>query len=225
MATATATAPAPSTGAQSKFVIRPKYLAFTFVAVMMAYVAVHNESFLVNWKDPIWAHYRTIKWYLLPHGLTAACALLLGPLQFSDRLRARFTKFHRVTGRIYVAGALLGGPLGAIMQAVEGPDRWVVLSVVDATMLVATTSIALIFILKRNITQHRNWMTRSYAVTLVFLGGRFFGGTLGLDSNEPMSLAIIWACLALSLLLADVGIHLQDLMRKQPAAKTATSVA
>jgi uncharacterized membrane protein len=208
-----------------KITIRPKYLAFAFVGVMMAYVAVHNESFLVNWKDPIWVHYKAVKWYLLPHGLTAACALLLGPMQFSDRLRARYTKLHRVSGRIYVAGALLGGPLGAIMQAVEGPDRWVVLSVVDAVMLVSTTSIALIFILKGNVTQHRNWMTRSYAVTLVFLGGRFFGGILKQDANEPMSLAIIWACLALSLLIADVGIHLQELMRKKPAVKTATATA
>jgi len=222
---ATATAPASSTAPRPRIVIRPKYLAFTFVGIMMAYVAVHNESFLVNWKDPIWEHYKTIKWYLLPHGVTAAFALLLGPLQFSDRLRARYTKFHRVSGRIYVAGALLGGPLGAIMQAVEGPDRWVVLSVVDASMLVATTSIALMFILKGNITQHRNWMTRSYAVTLVFLGGRFFGGIAGLDGNEPMLLAIIWSCLALSLLVADVGIHLQDLMRKRPAAKAATTIA
>ena len=222
---ATATAPASSTAPRPRIVIRPKYLAFTFVGIMMAYVAVHNESFLVNWKDPIWEHYKTIKWYLLPHGITAAFALLLGPLQFSDRLRARYTMFHRVSGRIYVAGALIGGPLGAIMQAVEGPDRWVVLSVVDASMLVATTSIALMFILKGNITQHRNWMTRSYAVTLVFLGGRFFGGIAGLDGNEPMLLAIIWSCLALSLLVADVGIHLQDLMRKRPAAKAATTIA
>ena len=222
---ATITAPAPSTGARTKFVIRPKYLAFTFVGVMMAYVAVHNESFLVNWKDPIWEHYKTVKWYLLPHGITAAFALLLGPMQFSDRLRAKYTKLHRVSGRFYVAGALLGGPLGAVMQAVEGPNRWVVLSVVDAAMLVATTSIALIFILKGNVTQHRNWMTRSYAVTLVFLGGRFFGGITKSDANEPMSLAIIWSCLALSLLVADIGIHLQDLTRKKPVAKAATSAA
>ncbi len=217
---ASAIAPSASTGAPAKLKIRPKYLAFAFVGVMMAYVAVHNESFLVNWKDPIWVHYKAVKWYLLPHGITAAFALLLGPMQFSDRLRMRFTKLHRVCGRLYVGGALLGGPLGAIMQAVEGPNRWVVLSVVDAVMLVATTSIALIFILKGNVTQHRNWMTRSYAVTLVFLGGRFFSGTMGQDTNEPMSLAIIWSCLALSLLIADVGIHLQDLTRKRVAARS-----
>jgi len=74
MATATAT----TQGALPKFQLRPKYLGFAFVGVMMAYVLVHNESYLWNSHDPIWAHYRTIKWYLLPHGLAAACALLLG---------------------------------------------------------------------------------------------------------------------------------------------------
>ncbi len=167
-----ATAAATSTSMLPKLKVRPKYVAFAFVGVMMAYVLVHNESYLWNPKDPIWEHYRQIKWYLLPHGLTAACALLLGPLQFSDRLRAKYAKVHRVIGRIYVGGALLGGPAGAIMQAVEGPVRWTILSVVDATMLVGVTAIALNFILKGNVTQHRNWMTRSYAVTLVFLEGR-----------------------------------------------------
>jgi uncharacterized membrane protein YozB (DUF420 family) len=217
MATATAT----TQGALPKFQLRPKYLGFAFVGVMMAYVLVHNESYLWNSHDPIWAHYRTIKWYLLPHGLAAACALLLGPMQFSDRLRARFAKFHRVIGRFYVAGALIGGPMGAVMQAVEGPAEWTTLSVVDAVMWAGTTFIALLFILKGNVTQHRNWMIRSYTIAIVFLGGRFFGGLTKMDQpgHEAMLLAIITACLALSVPIADVGIHLQDLKRKRVAAR------
>jgi uncharacterized membrane protein len=219
-----ATAAATTTGALPKMKPRPKYLAFAFIGVMMAYVMVHNESYLWNANDPIWAHYRGIKWYLLPHGITAACALLLGPLQFSDRLRSRFTKFHRVTGRFYVAGVMIGGPFGAIMQAAEGPSQWTTLAVVDATIWVSVTAVAMIFILKGNVTQHRNWMTRSYAVAIVFLEGRFFGGLTGIDvSSEPMLLAIIWACLALSLPIADVGIQLQEIMRKRPIARAAAA--
>src|SRR4051812_21229618 len=103
-----ATAAATNQSALPKLKVRPKYLAFGFIFTMMAYVLVHNESYLWNSADPIWSHYRDIKWYLLPHGMAAACALLLGPMQFSDRLRAKYTKFHRVVGRFYVAGALIG---------------------------------------------------------------------------------------------------------------------
>lgn len=195
---------------------RLKYLVFTFLGLMMAYVAIHNESFLVNWKDPIWAHYREIKWYLLPHGVTAACALLLGPLQFSDRLRARYANVHRIVGRAYVVGVMIGAPLGAVMQAVEGPVEWTTLAIVDATLWVSTTAIALTFILNGNVTQHRNWMTRSYAVAIVFLEGRFLGGITGIDAtNQTMQLAIIWTCLAMSIPVADIGIHLEEMLRKQ----------
>ena len=112
--------------------------------------------------------------------------------------------------------------MGAVMQAVEGPPQWTLLSVVDATMWSGITAVALAFILKGNVTQHRNWMTRSYTVALVFLGGRFFGGLTKMDrdpANDAMLLAIIWGCLALAVPIADVGIHLQELTRKRTLAK------
>lgn len=83
---------------------------------MLAYVLQHNERFLIDAAHPEWQHIHTFRWYLLPHGIAAACALLLAPMQFSDRLRHRFTKLHRVIGRIYVGGVLIGAPLGAFIQ-------------------------------------------------------------------------------------------------------------
>jgi len=167
---ATATAPASSTAPRPRIVIRPKYLAFTFVGIMMAYVAVHNESFLVNWKDPIWEHYKTIKWYLLPHGITAAFALLLGPLQFSDRLRKRFAKAHRVIGRFYVAGVFIGAPLGFYIQYVEeqmgGTRNFTIAAAADAVLWIFSTVMALMFILQGKVQQHRQWMTRSFACAI-----------------------------------------------------------
>src|SRR5262249_28316689 len=77
--------------------LRPKYFVFGLVGLMIAYVIQHNESFLWHHDDPVWQHYQPFKWYLLPHGLAGACAILLGPLQFSDRLRQRYTKLHRVS--------------------------------------------------------------------------------------------------------------------------------
>ncbi len=66
---------------------------------MVAYVLRHNEHFLIDAKDPEWPHIQPFRWWLLPHGLMGACALLLGSMQFSERLRRRFTKFHRIVGR------------------------------------------------------------------------------------------------------------------------------
>jgi predicted membrane protein DUF2306 len=96
--------------------LRLKYLLFAFIGLMVFYVLRHNEHFLVDATDPVWRHYQPFKWWLLPHGLAGACALLLGPMQFSDRLRLRFAKLHRVIGRFYITGVFIAAPLGFYIQ-------------------------------------------------------------------------------------------------------------
>jgi hypothetical protein len=64
--------------------------------------------------------------------------------------------------------------------------------------------------LNGKIQQHRQWMTRSYAVAIVFLEGRVIAG-LGRWENPVNGETIIWVCLALSLLFADIAIHWRDL--------------
>jgi hypothetical protein len=56
--------------------VRPKYLLFAILGFMLVYVVVHDESFLVHPKDPMWQHYQPFRWWLLPHGIAGACALL-----------------------------------------------------------------------------------------------------------------------------------------------------
>jgi uncharacterized membrane protein len=180
--------PNPTTPPQAGFSLRPKYFVFGAIFLMMAYVLNHNERFIIDAHDPVWDHYQTFKWWLLPHGLTAACALLLGPMQFSDRLRKRFTKLHRVVGRIYVAGALIGAPLGAYIQyrfdEHLGMTRgFTIATIVDATLLMSTSLIALMFAMRGKIQLHRQWMTRSYAVAIIFLEVRLVSGLGGWDEN------------------------------------------
>src|SRR5580700_621139 len=194
--------------------LRSKYIVFGFIFLMMAYVLNHNERFLIDSSDAAWKHYQTFKWWLLPHAMAAACALLLGPMQFSDRLRRRYTKLHRVVGRIYVAGALIGAPLGVFIQyrfdeRLGDSRSFTVATMVDATLWTVTTAIALSFALRGKIQQHRQWMTRSYAVALVFLEVRVVSGIGGWDDSSLITERIIWACVALSLLFADIAIQWQ----------------
>jgi hypothetical protein len=98
---------------------RPKYLLFVLIVVMMGYVIAHNESFLIDKADDEWKHIESFKWWLLFHGTAGACALLLAPLQFSDRLRGRFTKFHRIVGRIYVTAVFIIAPIGNYIQYLD----------------------------------------------------------------------------------------------------------
>ena len=206
--------------------LRPKYLLFAFIGLMVLYVLGHNERFLIDATDQEWPHIQTFKWWLLPHGVMGACALLLGPMQFSDRLRQRFTKLHRVVGRFYVAGVFIAAPFGFYIQHFEermgGTRTFTIATVIDAFLWMATTGIALMFILKGNVQQHRQWMTRSFAVALVFLEVRVIIGVTGWERLGPAVVeAAVWSCLAMSLLLADVVLQLQELRRTRPAAARA----
>jgi hypothetical protein len=196
--------------------VNAKHVVFTLIALSSLYVLYHNERFLVEPDSPVWQRYEPFKWWLLPHALFGTIVLLFAPLQFSDRLRQRFTKAHRVMGRLYVVGALILAPLGAYIQYFQErtgmPRSFTILAIVDAAMLMGTTALAFLFAFKRKIALHRQWATRSYAVALVFIAGRFVLGITGWETlGIEIVQAIIWSCLALSLLLGDVAIHWREI--------------
>ena len=209
--------------------VKAKYVVFTAIALASAYVMYHNERFLVDSSNPAWQHYEPFKWWLLPHGIFGAIVLLFAPLQFSDRLRQRFTKTHRVMGRLYVIGAMGLAPLGAYIQYYQermgAPRSFTVLGIVDATMLMGATSLAFLFAFRRKIALHRQWATRSYAIALVFIGARFVLGVTGWERlGVEIVQAMIWSCLALAVPLADVSLNWREIRSILPrSVKTTVS--
>lgn len=196
--------------------LNAKYVTFSMITLASVYVLYHNERFIVQPTNPTWQHYAPFKWWLLPHAVFGTIVLLFAPFQFSERVRQRFTKVHRVMGRLYVAGALGLAPLGAYIQYFQerfgAPRSFTVLATVDALMLMAATSLAFLFAIKRKIPLHRQWATRSYAIALVFIGGRFVMGITGWETmGVEIVQAIIWTCLALSVPLADVSLHWREI--------------
>jgi uncharacterized membrane protein len=210
--------------------LRPKYLLFAAIGLMLVYVIPHDESFLVHPKDPMWQHYEPFQWWLLPHGIAGACALLLGPMQFSDRLRQRFRKLHRAVGRIYVAGVFVAAPLGVYIQHFQermgDPRSFSIAAAVDAALWMTTTAIAMAFILKGKVQGHRQWMTRSFAVALVFLEGRVIGGVTGWENlDTKANETIVWVCLAFAILSADLVLQWQQPGRQRSVLYQRRSVS
>lgn len=117
---------------------------------------------------------------------------------------------------VCVVGAFTLAPLGAYIQYYQerfgSPRSFTVLAIVDAVMLISTTAIAFLFAYKRKITQHRQWIVRSYAVALVFIESRFILGVTGWEQQGvEIVQAIIWSCLALSVLAADLANHWMEI--------------
>jgi hypothetical protein len=196
--------------------LNAKYVTFTLIGLATLYVLYHNERFLIDSEHPAWKHYESFKWWLLPHGVFGAIVLIFAPFQFSERIRQRFTKAHRVMGRFYVLGALALAPMGAYIQYYQermgAPRSFTILGAVDATLLMGTTLLALVFAVRRKIALHKQWATRSYALALVFIAGRFVMGITGWEQlGIEIVQAIIWACLAMALFFADISIHWREI--------------
>jgi hypothetical protein len=202
-----------------------QYLVFAAIAAMAGYVLYHNERFLIDPAHPAWNHYEPFKWWLLPHGIAGACALLLAPMQFAEGLRRRHTALHRTMGTIYVVSACILAPVGLYIQYLDeaqGAARsFTIETVIQASALMITTGIGCYFALKRQFTYHRQWMIRSCAVALTFLEVRLIVGIFGLDQPLDWHVleTVVWSCVASSVLIADIANQLYE-VRASRSART-----
>ena len=123
--------------------------------------------------------------FLAPLGLRlhivgAGVALLLGPWQLVRGLRRRLPVVHRVTGRLYVAGVLVGGVAGgAIALGTTGGLIAGFGFLALAIAWVTTTAVALLSIRRRDVAAHQRWMLRSFALTFAAVTLRLYLGVTG----------------------------------------------
>ena len=201
---------------------RAKTILFALIGVMYAYVLYNVEGFLFNKSDPEWKHIAPFQMWLLPHGLAAACALFLGPFQFSERLRRKYVTVHKTFGYLYIAGCYIGAPLGIYIQWFEEKlgtfsHSFTIATVMDAAIWVFATTMALIMIRTKRMQQHRQWMIRSFACALIFLEVRAI--LVFFQLPETAAEMVVWGCVAAAFPLADLVLQVEQLM--QTRARTA----
>ena len=112
---------------------------------------------------------------LLAHALPAFFFMLFGPLQFIARIRSRHIRLHRWSGRAVVVSGLCVG-----VSAIVMPFRFPLIS--GATEAVAVLAFGIFFLFalgraflhirRREIADHREWMTRAFAVGLAIAADR-----------------------------------------------------
>jgi uncharacterized membrane protein len=141
------------------------------------------------------------------HAFAASAALLIGPLQFSSRLRQRRPGLHRWLGRIYLgAGALVGGLSGLYLAqfAFGGPVARVGFGVL-AVLWLYTGLRAYGAIRRGKVTEHRRWMIRNFALTFAAVTLRVYvplSVAVGAGFAEVYPV-IAWLCWVPNLLFAE----------------------
>ena len=88
-----------------------------------------------------------------------------------------------------------------------------------------TTLIAVAFILQGKVESHRRWMTRSFAVALVFLEVRIVLGITGWENLDiHVSEAVVWGCNVFAWMAADIALQIQELLRSRTLRSRAKAV-
>ncbi|HXJ89360.1 MAG TPA: DUF2306 domain-containing protein [Candidatus Binatia bacterium] len=134
-------------------------------------------------------------------------ALVVGPWQFSQRLRARAPNVHRWLGRFYLLSVALGSLAGFAMATVseEGPATHFGFAML-AALWFFTGLQAYRRIRQGDIDAHRRWMTRNFALSLaaVTLRNELPLMLFALHWSFHISYIIIsWLCWIPNLLLAE----------------------
>jgi uncharacterized membrane protein len=184
------------------------------------FVFITSEVLLVT-DYPMYHAYRlqviADRHLLIPHTLAGIFALLIGPINFSSRIRQRHLKLHRVLGRIYVLSVFVGAFTGIALA--WGRPGLPGTSMQAAAWIVCTTA-AFITARNRQIVQHRQWMARSYAVTFTFVSSRVlnlwprYWSHLG----DTFSAVGVIAFTLASLLIVDLGLNWRELTTRRDSS-------
>ncbi len=110
--------------------------------------------------------------WVVMHLVGGSMALLLGPVQFWTFIRKKYAAYHRISGKIYMAGVLLIG-ISAFRLSLISPCVPCRISLFLLTVFtVLSTWFAWKAIKVRNIKVHRQMMVRSYICVLAFVAVR-----------------------------------------------------
>ncbi len=203
-----------------------KLAIFALLTLLAIATIFEHEPPLLKPSNPEWAHITPFRWWLIPHIITAAIALLVGPLQFSATLRRRSLNLHRWVGRIYIVAVLAASSIAFyIGVAFEVPEnRWLMGSMAGLSLLV--TLFAWLAVRNGRLDQHRLWIMRSYGLTYTFVTTRFIPDILLPHMGYVGITALYWVLIVFSLILPDFlvnGVALKPQRRRTAGVASSLS--
>ena len=134
-------------------------------------------------------------------------ALLVGPWQFSEKLRSRALNVHRWLGRFYLLEVGLGSIAGLAMAAVSEQGMPTHLGFGILAILWFFTGLQAYRMVRRgDIAAHRRWMIRNFALTLAAVTLRIYLPLLLFVlhlSFRSSYITVSWLCWVPNLLIAE----------------------
>ncbi|HWS53022.1 MAG TPA: DUF2306 domain-containing protein [Pyrinomonadaceae bacterium] len=177
--------------------LKAKHVFLAVFGLLTLFVFYVYETPFLDSRSPVWERVEPVKWWLLPHAVAGAAALLLAPFQFSARLRRRSIGLHRVLGRLYVAGVAVSAPTAIPVAIILGPPSLVMAAITQSTGWLVTTAVALYCVRRGDIRQHQEWMIRSYPFAMVFVLARAILAIPAVQATGEVGfVSVVWSLIA-----------------------------
>ena len=153
----------------------------------------------------------------IPHALCGITATIIGPLQFSSRLRRKHLRLHRILGRVYVGAIFIAAPTALILAWNNPITPSTIAQVAQASLWMLCTLLAFLAARNRHIVQHRQWMIRSYAVTFSFISTRAlnFIPAYAHMSDANFECLIIIITTVGAFVIPDIAFHWRELTTRR----------
>jgi len=184
-------------------------------------VAVYGTRFFLT--TPSDAHFSRYIFPLRLHIAGGMGAMLAGPWQFSEKLRARALNFHRWLGRFYLLEVGIGSIAGFAMAIVSAEGLPTHLGFGALAVLWFFTGLqAYRKIRAGNIEAHRQWMIRNFALSLAAVTLRNWLPLMLFAlhwSFRASYITVSWLCWVPNLLIAEWLVR-----RQSPVASHQTLV-
>lgn len=143
------------------------YFIYLLFLITIQYIPINYEVAFLNIKqEEIKLPYYKVAFF--SHVYSSILIIILGLTQFSKTIRNQFSFIHRLNGKAYVFLTLvIASPTGLIMayHANGGFIAQISFAILSVLWFVFTLK-AFLFIKKGNFQKHKNFMIRSYALTL-----------------------------------------------------------
>ncbi|MGE7926882.1 DUF2306 domain-containing protein [Lysinibacillus xylanilyticus] len=149
-------------------------------------------------------------WYIMLylHIISGVVALVIGPFTLFSKFREKNIKRHRMMGKIYMIGILLGSVSGLYLAfyATGGLMSQLGFGFLSTFWLI-TAFQALIKIKHKKILDHQKWMIRNYSLTFAAVTLRIwlvlFTILFGLEHFNFSYTIIAWLCWLPNLIAAE----------------------
>ena len=181
-------------------------LALLLISLKFVVGKLHYFSF----QDKTFGRYLGVKWWLIGHISGGILALILGPFQFVAILRGKFARLCKWTEYIYLAGIIISSICSIYLawnMGIKIHWTWALSSQVLSFVWIVTALMTYRAFLNKRTQQHKEWLIRSYLVTLVFIAFRwivFLPAMAKLGTYPEIAPTVMYVTLIIPLFLAEV---------------------